>query len=264
MIEPFAGSTWIEPSTIVPAAGIDCRICHTRIAISISSRSIVWDVDHRQYITFVHDTRTIALRAWASSSDASEGNTVPFYLQPTLGGAASLRGFRSFRFRDESALLLQAEYRWRINELIAGALFYDTGAVARPVCTISARSNARTTDSASGLAAATASRSDRSRVRRAAMAPDSFLRFDDVFCTICALPRPSPRSSSPLAVVGHAALAQSARTALQFFPDDPILRDDDAALDASGIKERELSEATTSSSRRSHRPAMARDAAPST
>ena len=56
--------------------------------------------------------------------------------RPTLGGAASLRGFRSFRFRDESALLLQAEYRWRINELIAGALFYDTGAVARRVSDI--------------------------------------------------------------------------------------------------------------------------------
>ena len=32
--------------------------------------------------------------------------------------------------RDRSALLLQAEYRWRINEFVTGALFYDTGAVA--------------------------------------------------------------------------------------------------------------------------------------
>ena len=47
-----------------------------------------------------------------------------------LGGAYSLRGFRTFRFRDQSALLLQAEYRWRVNELVTGALFYDTGAVA--------------------------------------------------------------------------------------------------------------------------------------
>ena len=88
-----------------------------------------WDVDLRQFITFVHDTRTIALRAWASSSDASGSNTVPFYLEPTLGGSYSLRGFRTYRFRDRAALLLQAEYRWRINEFITGALFYDTGAV---------------------------------------------------------------------------------------------------------------------------------------
>ena len=26
-------------------------------------------------------------------------------------------------------MLLQAEYRWRINEFVTGALFYDTGAV---------------------------------------------------------------------------------------------------------------------------------------
>ena len=89
-----------------------------------------WDVDLRQFIPFVHDTHTLALRAWASSSDPSDGNTVPFYLQPTLGGARSLRGYRTFRFRDRSALLLQAEYRWRINEFVTGALFYDTGAVA--------------------------------------------------------------------------------------------------------------------------------------
>jgi len=90
-----------------------------------------WDLDLRQYFSFFEQSRTIALRAYVTSAKADEGQQVPFYLQPTLGGAATLRGFRSFRFRDESALLLQGEYRWRINELIAGALFYDTGAVAR-------------------------------------------------------------------------------------------------------------------------------------
>jgi Omp85 superfamily domain len=89
-----------------------------------------WDIDLRQFIPFVHDTHTLALRAWVSSSDPSDGDSVPFYLQPTLGGSRSLRGFRTFRFRDRSALLLQGEYRWRINEFVTGALFYDTGAVA--------------------------------------------------------------------------------------------------------------------------------------
>jgi hypothetical protein len=42
--------------------------------------------------------------------------------------------------------------------------------------------------------------------------------------------------------IGVALAAQTPRLSLRFFPDDPILRDDDAALDASGIKERELSE----------------------
>jgi len=54
---------------------------------------------------------------------------VPFYLLPTLGGSYSLRGFRSFRFRDRSLLLLQSEYRWRVNDFVHGAVFYETGAV---------------------------------------------------------------------------------------------------------------------------------------
>ena len=33
------------------------------------------------------------------------------------------------RLPDTARLLLQAEYRWRINEFVTGALFYDTGAV---------------------------------------------------------------------------------------------------------------------------------------
>lgn len=90
-----------------------------------------WDVDARQYLPFLNRTHTIALRAWLSSSDPDSGHEVPFFLQPTIGGAYSLRGFRTFRFRDRSLALLQAEYRWRINEFAYGAIFYDTGAVAR-------------------------------------------------------------------------------------------------------------------------------------
>jgi hypothetical protein len=91
-----------------------------------------WEADLRHYFPFFEDTRAIAVRAWASSArpDDADGE-VPFYLQPTIGGARTLRGYRSFRYRDRSALLVQAEYRWRINDLVTGALFYDTGTVAR-------------------------------------------------------------------------------------------------------------------------------------
>ena len=88
-----------------------------------------WEADVRHYFSFVKDTRTIALRAFAASADPDAGQEVPFYMQPTLGGARSLRGYRTFRYRDRSAVLLQAEYRWRVNEFVTGALFYDTGAV---------------------------------------------------------------------------------------------------------------------------------------
>jgi outer membrane protein assembly factor BamA len=88
-----------------------------------------WEADLRQYLTFVKDTRTIAICAWTSSARPEAGDEVPFYLQPTLGGGRTLRGYRTFRFRDRTALLLQGEYRWRINQFVQGALFYDTGAV---------------------------------------------------------------------------------------------------------------------------------------
>ena len=88
-----------------------------------------YEADLRHYFSFVKDTRTIALRAWAASTTPDDGQEVPFYMQPTIGGARTLRGYRTFRYRDRSAVLLQAEYRWRINEFVTGALFYDTGAV---------------------------------------------------------------------------------------------------------------------------------------
>ena len=77
-----------------------------------------WQVDLRQYMAFVKDTRIIALRAWAASREPIRRPQVPFYLQPTLGGGRTLRAYETFRFRDQSAVLLQAEYRWRVNEFV--------------------------------------------------------------------------------------------------------------------------------------------------
>ncbi len=59
-----------------------------------------WEADVRHYFSFVKDTRTIALRAWSASTHPDADQDVPFYMQPTLGGARSLRGYRTFRYRD--------------------------------------------------------------------------------------------------------------------------------------------------------------------
>jgi hypothetical protein len=131
VIEPF-----VELATLDRArndlAGGRYRVTFTRLSDRDFDRFSFsrWDVDLRQYLPILHGTRTIALRVWMSAADPFEGHQVPFYLQPTLGGAYSLRGFRSFRFRDQSVLLVQAEYRWRVNEFVSGVIFYDTGAVA--------------------------------------------------------------------------------------------------------------------------------------
>ena len=89
-----------------------------------------WDVDLQQYIPIFTPARLIALRAHAAGVVADDGQQVPFYLQPALGGSHSIRGYRVQRFRDRNSLLLQAEYRFALNDFMSGAVFYDTAKVA--------------------------------------------------------------------------------------------------------------------------------------
>jgi hypothetical protein len=88
------------------------------------------DVRLQQYVPLPTRYRLFALRAEGVFTDADSGQSVPFYLQPTLGGANDLRGYREFRFRDENSLLLGAEYRWEAWWALDGALFVDAGTVA--------------------------------------------------------------------------------------------------------------------------------------
>ena len=88
------------------------------------------EADVQHYISLYKRRRVLALRGFASVSDATGSGVVPFYLMRTLGGPDDLRGFRRFRFRDRNLLLLQAEYRWEIFTAMDGAIFYDAGKVA--------------------------------------------------------------------------------------------------------------------------------------
>jgi Omp85 superfamily domain len=88
------------------------------------------DVHLQHYIPLASRYRVLAFRAIGAFTDAEAGQSVPFYLQPTLGGHRDLRGFRESRFRDENTLLLGAEYRWEAWWALDGALFVDAGTVA--------------------------------------------------------------------------------------------------------------------------------------
>jgi hypothetical protein len=91
------------------------------------------EVDLQQYISLLRNRRVLALRGLVSVSEEDSGSRIPFYLQRALGGPDDLRGFHRLRFRDNHALLLQAEYRWEIFTAVDGALFYDAGKVASRV-----------------------------------------------------------------------------------------------------------------------------------
>ncbi len=87
------------------------------------------DAEAQHYIPFTNRRRVIALRAKTSFTDAHHGNQVPFYLQPRLGGSEELRGYRFFRFTDNNALVMNAEYRWEVFSGLDMALFADAGKV---------------------------------------------------------------------------------------------------------------------------------------
>jgi hypothetical protein len=89
-----------------------------------------FDLDLRQFVSVLSERRIFVARAFISTSDTANGQEMPFYLMPTLGGNDSLRGFRDYRFRAPHALLLQGEYRFEIWSGLDGALFYDTGKAA--------------------------------------------------------------------------------------------------------------------------------------
>lgn len=73
--------------------------------------------------------RVFIARMIAESLDSPSGNTVPFYMMPTLGGSTTLRGFREFRFRDRNAFMINGEYRWEAFSGLDMALFADWGDV---------------------------------------------------------------------------------------------------------------------------------------
>ena len=88
------------------------------------------DVNLQQYVPLPDRYRLVALRAQGVFTNADSGKSVPFYLQPTLGGASHLRGFRESRFRDQNSVLVGAEYRWEAWWALDAALFVDAGMVA--------------------------------------------------------------------------------------------------------------------------------------
>ncbi|MEW6363367.1 MAG: BamA/TamA family outer membrane protein [Acidobacteriota bacterium] len=88
------------------------------------------DVEANQFIPVLRGNQIIALRAMASFTSVEDGDRVPFFLMPMLGGGSYLRGFGDFRFRDRHRLLFSAEYRWTPSKFMDMALSYDAGMVA--------------------------------------------------------------------------------------------------------------------------------------
>lgn len=87
------------------------------------------DLDVEHYIPLFNATRVIALRGGSSLTTTRSAESVPFYLQPTLGGPHTLRGFRYNRFNGDNSTIFAGEYRWHVSPIVQLVAFADAGKV---------------------------------------------------------------------------------------------------------------------------------------
>ena len=71
----------------------------------------------------------LALHGWLVASDTAADATIPFYLQPSLGGHNTLRGYADYRFHDRNSLVMNAEARLAVFAHVDAAVFADAGNV---------------------------------------------------------------------------------------------------------------------------------------
>ena len=82
-----------------------------------------------QHLPILRETWVLSLRGRVQSATEKDGQQTPFFMLPALGGGSTLRGYSSWRFRDQNSLLLQAEWRVMVNRYLDLAFFYDAGKV---------------------------------------------------------------------------------------------------------------------------------------
>ena len=88
------------------------------------------DVEVVQHLPLLRETWVLSLHGLLQTT-LDDGDTVPYFLLPSLGSGSTLRGYGSWRFRDRHSLLMSGEWRWIPNRMgLDMAIFYDTGKVA--------------------------------------------------------------------------------------------------------------------------------------
>jgi hypothetical protein len=88
------------------------------------------EVDLRQFVPILHNNWIVALQARANFTATADGNVIPFFMLPTIGGRDTLPGYSDYRFTDRNSLLLRSELRWTPLPVMDMAVFLDQGTVA--------------------------------------------------------------------------------------------------------------------------------------
>jgi hypothetical protein len=89
-----------------------------------------YELEASQFVPLFTRKWILALHGWEVFSDTSNGDVVPFYLMPSLGGKNTLRGYYDYRFHDNDMQAFSAESRWALFTHLDAAVFADVGKVA--------------------------------------------------------------------------------------------------------------------------------------
>jgi hypothetical protein len=92
-----------------------------------------YEAEAARFVPLAGSRLVLAFHGWLVTSDTVEGQVVPFYLQPSLGGRNSLRSYPDYRFRDRHLLLVNAEARVAVMTHVDAAVFVDAGNVTARV-----------------------------------------------------------------------------------------------------------------------------------
>jgi hypothetical protein len=88
------------------------------------------EVEAARFIPMSRSRVVLALHGWLATSDTADSAWVPFYLQPSLGGHNTLRGYSDYRFHDRNSLVVNVEARLALFTHVDAAVFADAGNVA--------------------------------------------------------------------------------------------------------------------------------------
>jgi hypothetical protein len=89
-----------------------------------------YDGEAAGFVPLADSRVVLAMHGWLVASDTGDGRFVPFYLQPSLGGANTLRSYADYRFHDRNMLVLNLETRVALMTHMDAAVFIDAGNVA--------------------------------------------------------------------------------------------------------------------------------------
>jgi outer membrane protein assembly factor BamA len=90
-----------------------------------------FDVQAMHFVPFDESkNHVVSGRIGTSYVNNVTGERVPFYFLPYVGGRDTVRSLREFRFKDENAVWIGAEYNYRPTKWVSVATFVDAGEVA--------------------------------------------------------------------------------------------------------------------------------------